>query len=68
MKESEIPDIQNEDANAELAELKKKDLQKEKKNSRNIFIRNRFPFQKEMYHILFRFNSNISKMLQMWRM
>ena len=31
MKESEIPDIQNEDANAELAELKKKDLQKEKK-------------------------------------
>ena len=31
MKESEIPDIQNEDANAELVELRKKDLQKEKK-------------------------------------
>ena len=27
MKESEFPEIQNEDANAALAELKKKDLQ-----------------------------------------
>ena len=42
MKESEFPEIQNEDANAALAELKKKDLEKEKKIQETFSLENDF--------------------------
>jgi hypothetical protein len=65
MKESEIPQIENDDANLALAELKKKGFTKREKNPRNFFNRKRFSFKEKMYHILFRFHSHFSKIFQM---
>ena len=47
MKESEIPQIENDDANLALAELKKKDLQKEKKIHETFSIENDFLSKKK---------------------